>query len=700
MILFQDVTPRNFMSFGDTPIAFKLDRSPTTLITGNNGAGKSSIAEAVCFALFGKSFRGINKPDLINTTNQKGSEVAIRFLKNADQYVVVRGQKPAKFTITKNGEDLKEDASVKDFQEVLEGILGFDYNTFIKTVLIGHANYRPFLQLTLPERRQFVDVMLNVGIYTTMATLHKVRVANWKTERQTLDVRLDTARSFLDSANRAYARVAAMGDEKVKQLEASLEAAVSAHAEIVVPDEVQFSPKYPQAKTEKTAAEHHITDQNNLLTRARTLKESIVRTENRIEHLRAEFDAIEIPKKLLYILKANGAKERVRDIDAELDVITKSKANLKAAMMTLNERIKFFEQHDTCEVCEQGIQHDHKQSIIDTAREAARPLVNQYRSLEAEETGLKTERDALKAAIAEDEEQQQKVKERDQLIQRKEEAKERARESVLSAERELTALKSEVIDEDECRKAIQHFTALKEAAEAQIEEDRQAKAEVDLANEKRQGVLQKKQFAQRDIDRIKGEIAAAKETDLSQFLAEIEKGQTQVAALEVDDAELNERKRVLDACTELLKDSGIKASLVKIYIPTLNNLVNEYLESMGAQYKIELDENFNDVIKGRYKDEFSYKSLSQGERQRCDLATTIACIKVAQLCSGIETNLLILDEVGDSSMDYDGIEALFQIIERAYSDKNVFFVSHRVEMQDKCRALIRLTKSNGFTKIV
>lgn len=702
MILFKDVTPRNFLSFGDTPITIRLDRTSTTLITGSNGAGKSSIAEAVCYALFNKSFRGINLPKFVNTTNQKGCLVTLRFEKNGDFYVIQRGQKPAIFTIEKNGEALKEDGASRDFQQVLEEIIGFDYNTFIKTILIGLANYKPFLQLTLPERRAFVDVMLNVSVYTSMATLHKARLSSWKADRQTLDVKLDSSRSMLDSANRSYAKVASMGEEHIKKLEDQFIVACGVHDAIIIPDEMVFEAKYPEAKSHYDTSANHITELNTKLTRFQTMQKSISMAEIRLKESETEYSGIVVPERIAFLPEFPDAKEtRLKNVE-RIGLIQTRQATLKADMRVFSERISFFEKHTSCEVCDQSIKSDHSQEIIARTKASASPLVTEYRELESEKESLTTINSELYDQEKKDSAEQLRITQHNASVDRMDDAKRRAKASVERIESELTALRSgEVLVEDEVRAIIQGYKYDQDDYSAQMEEDQLSKTVVVAKNAERKQTLQKKEYALREVSRIELEITAAKKQDnAASFLQDIEKAKESLSNLESSEKESDTLKRTLDAASELLKDTGIKASVVKIYVPILNNYINEYLENMGAQYKIEMDEEFNDVIKGRYKDEFSYKSLSQGEKQRVDFATTFACTKVAQLCAGIETNLLFLDEIGDSSMDYDGLEAIFQIVERAYGDKNVFFISHRIEMADKCRSVMRLTKHNGFTKIV
>lgn len=703
MIIFKTIEIQNFLSFGDSPTTFSLDRSSTTLITGTNGVGKSSISEAITFALFGKSFRGINKPELVNTTNQKGCLVKLTFDKNGKVYQISRGIKPNVFSISLDGIDMEEDAETKDFQKVLEGVIGFTYSDYIKVVLIGNANYKPLMQLTLPERREFVDSMLNVGVFTTMAAINKARVNDWKRERSELDVKRDAAKLVFDSATRAYAKVKEIGEGRESEILSKIEFEKSKLSGIEIPVLIKFDPLHPQAKASHDIA---VTLKSELVSRVRKYMDDKARkasTEKSYNEAVVAFESHVIPQCPVAPVEDTTLKQRTDDIDTSLTAYRGELSSIKTTMGMLSERIRFFSDHDSCEICAQEIGQSHKGEIIARCKDDASNLMRRYKELENNISTLTSEKNEILSKIGEF---NIAMKSYNAL---KTSYDNSVREASY-AEKEVSRLKSELssfedIDYDEaCKKIalqIQEINDTIEKFKSDIESDLSLKETVDAHNNSvRLKELEYNNIKTR-IKELETELIEFKNRDDgSQFLKEISDAQKRLDDIEIDDASLNSRKKVLDAATELLKDTGIKASVVKMYVPVLNQLINQYLENMGASYQISLDENFNDSIKGRYKDEFSYKALSQGERQRIDLATLFACRKVSQICSGSDSNLLILDEVGDSSMDFDGIEALFQIVSDTCSDKNVFFVSHRVEMSDKCRSVIRLTKQNGFTKIV
>lgn len=701
MINFQEVSIRNFLSFGDTGVVIKLDRSPTTLITGTNGVGKSSIAEAITFGMFGKSFRGINKPDLVNTTNQKGCLIVLKFMKNEVQYVVTRGIKPNIFTIEKDGVLLQEEADVKDFQEVLDEILGFTYADYIKTILIGNANYKPIMQLTMPERRAFVDSMLNVGIYTTMSTLNKARLSDWKAKRDDVNTKIDFTNSMLLSVKTALQKVKEIGNDRETELRDKIEAKKREAEEIVVAEKATFVAKYATVKDDLQVA---LEKKSELI----SLAKSYVAEKSRMEaaheeysvalQYRASLPEVYIPEKFVPDL---SIKETISSLKRELTTHSNEVAGIKASMITINSRMGYFKTHENCDTCEQAITKEHSGEILAKAKsevviamERHTFLTTAILALDAEIKSLQDNLDdqldkekSTTAAIAKSELARLEVTNADKHIKS---TLDKYNSFTIAYDTELAQIAETV------KKLLKEI----EGYEAMIEEDNASRNTVTQFNNDITIKENQKRSVLKEIETTEAELAKfISRDDGSSFEKDIKKHQLALKALQATVIELDIRKKVLDASTDLLKDTGIKASVVKMYIPVLNNLINNYLEKMGASYQIVLDENFNDSIKGRYKDEFSYKSLSQGERQRIDLAALFACRKVSQISSGTDTNLLILDEVGDSSMDFDGIESLFQIVEETCKDKNVFFVSHRIEMQDKCRSVIRLTKQNGFSKI-
>lgn len=570
MITFTSIEIRNFLSVGDAPITLQLNRSPTTLITGKNGAGKSTILESVCFALFGKSFRGINKPQLINTINQKGALVTLSFSKSEDVYVVNRGIKPNIFTITKNGEELDESAAVKDFQVVLEDILGFTFNDFIKTRLIGHANYKPFLMLTGPERRVLVDSLLNLELYTKMAQVHKGRVSEMNTEQRSLLSELDKSQSLYKSV------------------------------------------------------------QNGLDTMSNVQSIEVERKEKKLQELVEE--AIELKEKVKG--KEEILLEEIKELNSKLSVISdavRKTSNEQSLLLSeqrkLKQSISFWETTSHCDSCKQSIDEFHSKEQIEELQKQLSEAVSKLENLKDSSDQQEKQSSELSGALTDKNNELHQIRLQTSRI------------------KEISRVVKELHNE---------ITTMEEQNTDSIEPMKQ------------------------ELELHKNEIKR-----VSQLLEEIESKQF-----------------LMKATTEMLKDGGLKASIIKKYVPMLNNMVNQYLTIMGFPLRCEVDETFNETLRGRFKDEFNYQNLSQGERQRLDLAFLFAWQRVASICSGVDCNLLMLDEVGDSSMDSVGIDALFQIID-SLTDSNVFIISHRPDMADRCRSKIELHKNaSGFTKVL
>ena len=569
MIVFNTLTLQNFMSIGDNPISISLDRSITTLITGGNGCGKSSLGpEGLTYALFGKSFRGLNKPQLVNTVNQKNCLATIEFTKNSDSYKVIRGMKPGIFEIYKNDSPIDESSSVRDFQSVLEDILGFTYNEFIKTIVLGNANYKPFLQLSAGERRTYVESLLGLSIFTDMNKNLKLRFTALK-----------------DSIERkSY-------DKKLK-------------SEII---------------TEKMIFMNHLIESEEFQKQTQNAK---------IEKYKQELDnnQLLIDAHMLQLIDIDPIKTELDLIDSTIAEYSKQIIGCEQEQRREYKALEFFKDKATakCNVCFQKITEKFKTDTI-----------------------VITERIL------------------DQLKQKK---------------IELIAINDSMYDNRNKLEKIIDFQFDLETTINQLK-----KANLDIES-RMQDVLV-------DVD---FQVAIR----LKSTTAEIEKLKIELQDVTNElDLQL-EDKRILDVAAELLKDTGIKSSIIKRYIPMINSYINHYLDVLDFGVQCILDDQFNDTMKGRFANEFTYLNLSQGERTRIDLAILFALRQVSAVCSGVDVNVLILDEVCDSSLDASGVDALFTIIEEACQNQNVFIISHRPDVSEKCRSSIVLEKCNGYTRIV
>jgi len=709
MLFFKKIEIQNFMSFGDTPVTVLLDKTNSTLITGHNGTGKSSFAEAITFALFGKSFRGVNKSDLVNRINGQCCKVVLWFDKNNDGFVVTRGIMPNIFTIEKNGHMLDELSTVKDFQIVLENIIGFCYADYIKTVLIGHANYKPMLQLNSTERRQFIDSLLDIKVYTDMGIINKTNISNWNMAKAENKIKKESAKQILEGTKKSFEKVKKFTEDSITELELKIEITKS---EIDLIENLQyqtFEPRYPSIAKE-------LNELNGQLTGLEIQYANIKRTVDELVKLKIDLGKLNQFCDNFVMPDVADISSDYTDYENELTILSGEVSSKKCKMsaiqqdiMTIRDRIEFFKTQKTCDVCSQTINSCHSEDIISAAETKLNSLVNDYNSLQSSVYKLLEEKIANTKLLKKTMELEKKhAKEKNDFYNKKilqfniantkrvEIANRIEKNSIVNPENLLA----------EADKNINHVKERLYFVEKNYQFDLDKRTKIEHHNAKvTENKLEKRRKLDYLIDLTCSFDSLKSKDYMSQFIKEVDEATALEAELKLIENALIESKTIIDISSVLLKDDGIKSHIVKLYMPTLNQLINEYLFKLGAGYQIIIDENFNDVIiggTGAFKKGgvITYNSLSQGERQRVDIACMAACRKISQICSGADVNILILDEVGDSSMDADGIESLFQIIDGVWGGLNVFFISHRLEMQGKCNSTIQLVSENGFTKII
>jgi DNA repair exonuclease SbcCD ATPase subunit len=569
MIRFKKLRWKNFLSTGNVFTEIQLDRSPSTIITGENGAGKSTILDALCFVLFNRPFRDIKKPQLMNSINEKGLVTEIEFTIGNVEYVVRRGIKPAVFEITKNGNLIDQPGSARDYQTQLEDtILKLNYKSFTQIVVLGNASFTPFMQLTTKDRRDVIEDLLDIQIFSYMNTLLKDRVARNKTEKQEVEYQIDLLGEKISIQKDYLEKLNADVEKQKAELQAELQ---------------EWALQGLTAQTQQTEAMDKINE----------LSESIANAD-----------------------KVNTKSAKVSELMMKLhDKIAKAE-----------KRIRFYEKHDNCPTCEQVIEATAK----------AKQLENTQRI--AEET---------QSAISELEKQQVSLNEEIQYI--------------TSVQQEITTWQQHWRD---CESALSTY--------------------------------------QSNADRVKDKLSSLQgneETEDSPS-SKIQQLETELGAFESKSESLSKDSEVLKIATEMLRDGGIKKKIIRQYIPIINKLVNKYLSALDFFVNFELDEEFNEVIKSRYRDEFSYASFSEGEKMRIDLALLFTWRAVAKLKNSTNTNLLILDEVFDASLDTSGCDEFLKLLQDIGGDTNVFIISHKGDILiDKFRSQIRFEKVKNFSRI-
>jgi len=568
MIVFEKVRYKNFLSTGSQFTEILLNKSPTTLIIGENGSGKSTILDALCFGLFGKPFRNINKPQLLNTINNKQAVVEIEFHIGKKEYKIVRGIKPSVFEIFLNGELLNQDAASRDYQKYLEDhVLKLNYKSFTQIVILGSASFTPFMQLSSTARREIIEDLLDITVFSTMNEVLKDKTSDIKIKISDIETKITIAKNKAEVQQTYITKLETDKQRAVDQLKGEV-----ANVEIKV---------------------HLIGNEIELLTN--TVDQKVLLID--------DYDDCTTKKQKLSILT------------------TKLVDRVKKA----NDEIHFYENNDNCPTCSQQLTGEIKTDNIE------------------KQTNKVSE---IEKAI---EEANKQINEIEQRIE------------------EIAVIQAEIL---EIQKSINELNN-----------------EVKVNN--------------KIIAKLNLEIGAASnsDVDIDNEKAKLKNIAKEVINLSEDKSLLNEEKYYLDVASILLKDTGIKTKIIKQYLPVMNKIINKYLQAMDFFVSFELDESFSEKIKSRHRDEFSYASFSEGEKQRIDLALMLAWRTIARMKNSTNTNLLILDEVFDSSLDASGADLLYLILDTLDANTNVFVISHRDALFDKFRSVIRFEKKNNFSQI-
>ena len=567
-IEFKYVKFKNILSTGNNFTTINLNANKSTLIIGENGAGKSTMLDAISFGLYGKAFRRISKPQLLNSINQKALEVELAFSIGQIDYVIKRGIKPNIFEIWKNDELLNQDAAARDYQAYLEqSILKMNFKSFGQIVVLGSSTFVPFMQLPTQHRREVIEDLLDIQIFSVMNNLLKDKVTHNKTEFQENKYQIDLIRDRVMSAKDHNESIRAMKSIEVSRIKEKVKEQLDYIA---------------------------------------TEEESIEEVFNSLDTLMASM----IDKK-----DATKKFDELNDVDRKLD--TKK--------IQLIKEIHFYENHDNCPTCKQGIEPEFKHETLQSHTKKSEEIEDAKRSIG--EKRLLVEKRLLE---------------------------------IYNIEAEISAANL---------KAGEH------------------RANIKLSKSILGGFKKELGDAEKEVEEVDN-------TKISELETELREQHDKQSQLSSD-------RETLSIVGSMLKDGGIKTRIIKQYVPVMNKLINKYLSAMDFFVQFELDEAFNETIKSRFRDVFSYGSFSEGEKLRIDLALLFTWRAISKLRNSVSTNLLIMDEIMDSSLDNAGTEEFLKIINELTSDSNVFIISHKGDqLYDKFDNTIRFQKHKNFSRIV
>jgi DNA repair exonuclease SbcCD ATPase subunit len=572
MIIFKKIKFKNFGSFGNNMTEIVLDKNNSTLICGNNGSGKSfAFLDSITFALFGKPFRKINIPQLVNTVNEKGCLVEIEFERGSDTYIVRRGLGPRLFEIYKNGDLLNQDAKSLDYQELLEQqILKMNYKTFTQVVILGSSAFVPFMQLSASDRRNVIENILDINIFSTMNVVLKGKILSLK----------ETLKNYASKIEIEKAKISS------------------------------------QENLINTLEKKNKEDNQEKLDRIEELKTNILEKESWIIS-----NNLYDPEKGI-----NTNLEATKKNKNKILSITKAIAEVEAEQKKFEKEIKFFQENKTCPTCSQNIDDSVKKSKI---------LSNNL-----EISDIQNKVDLGNKSIKDIEMQNQSLE---------------------------NALK-------ELQKTLDHVKQLNRDIEA----------------------------FKTEIKRIESSLKKTSFTDEIHTQSEhLKTYKSNLSLLDEEKQQFSDDLMYHELASDLLKDGGVKAKIIKYYLPHMNKFINKFLTSMDFFVQFHLDEEFNEHIKSRHRDEFSYMNFSEGEKMRIDLALLLSWREVAKMKNSVHCNLLILDEVFDSSLDSVGMDELMKLLKTVSQNCNVYVISHKSDqLMDKFTNVITFEKKNNFSKMI
>ena len=569
MITFHKIRWKNFLSTGNQYTEIDFEKNSTTLIIGSNGAGKSTVLDALTFSLYGKPFRKINKPQLPNSVNEKDCRVEVEFSVNNINWKVVRGIKPNIFEIHRNDTLLDQDAAALDQQKWLEkNVLKMNYKSFTQIVILGSSTFVPFMQLSAQNRREVIEDLLDIKIFSSMGIVIKEKIRSIKDELKVLELKKETLKDKLDMQKEFIEELENRGKQNIKEKEESIQGLLS--------------------------------EENELMNASEGINEELSSLQQRLDNY-------------------TGATEKLRKLG-------NLKGKISNKVSTITKEHKFFTENTVCPTCTQSIEETFRINKINDAQSKAKELQSGYKELE----------DAIK------------------------EEEERERQFLIVS-KEISTLTNDISKNNTrisgCQRQIRNL-------ESEIQRITEQLANRNTEHDKLETF--------KDNLKTTYEELATKKDEISYY----------------------------DFTYSLLKDGGVKSKIIKKYLPLINQQVNRYLQMMDFYINFTLDEEFNETVQSPIHDNFSYSSFSEGEKMRIDLALLFTWREVARTKNSVNTNLLIMDEVFDSSLDGFGTQEFIKIIRYVIQDANVFVISHKTGLEDRFESVLKFEKIKGFSRMV
>ena len=568
MIIFKTVRWKNFLSTGNAFTEINLTGNKSTLIVGHNGSGKSTMLDAISFGLFGKPHRNINKPQLVNSINNKSCIVEVEFSVGQNNYKIVRGIKPQVFEIWKNDTMINQSSHAKEYQKILEqNILKLNHKCFHQVVVLGSSSFIPFMQLAASHRREVIEDLLDINVFSKMNIILRDRVNSLKDKIKDISYNIDLSKNKIDTQQKYIKDVKSLTDQALA------------------------------SKKEKINSNYI----------------QIQELQSTNTNLSAELESVQ-PR----------IEEEINKLHDKKQSLLQYTAQFKQQMATVVKDAKFYEDNVECPTCSQDIDEDFRTNKLTSAKDKAKELKSAMDRATTESASIESSLSIANESLTEIRNKQHNIHSNNQSISR---------------------LQNEIRD---------------------LETDLTGSAVADL------------EAAQKDLNKYNDERNSLLE----------------------DKFKLSDEYSYNQVMSEMLKDTGIKTKIIKQYLPVINKLVNQYLQVLDFFVHFDLDESFSETIRSRHRDEFTYQSFSEGEKQRIDLALLFTWRQIAKMKNSVATNLLILDETFDSSLDHEGVDNLLKILYTLGDDTNIFVISHKGEILDgKFNTKIEFKKEKNFSKI-